>query len=80
MSGDDVFHWIRATPFIPFRIRLNSGRTYEVRHPEMVKVGRTHVLVFTYSLDNADLVENVEMLGLQLVEAIEPLQPARSQP
>ena len=79
MTGYDVLQWVQAKPFVPFRIRLNSGRTYDVRHPEMVKVSHTQVVVFTYRGGIEDLVEKMEMVGLQLVEAIEPLEPVRSQ-
>jgi len=27
----------KAQPFRPFRIRMNSGRTFDIRHPEMVR-------------------------------------------
>jgi len=79
MRDVDLLEWVRAVPFVPFRIRLNSGRIYDVRHPEMVKVGRTHVLVFTYLDDPPDVHEKVEMVGLILIEAIEPLERARSE-
>jgi hypothetical protein len=35
MRPDDLLAWVHAAPFQPFRICLNSGRTYEIRHPEM---------------------------------------------
>jgi hypothetical protein len=79
MTGYDVLQWVQAKPFVPFRIRINSGRTYDVRHPEMVKVSHTQVLVFSYPKGMEDLVEKTEMVGLQLVETIEPLKATRSQ-
>jgi hypothetical protein len=33
-------------PFRPFRLRLTNGTAYEVRHPELVKVGRSQALIF----------------------------------
>ena len=32
-------------PFQPFRLVMSSGRTYEVRHPEMAWLTRTDILV-----------------------------------
>jgi hypothetical protein len=39
MTSADLLTWVRPAPFQPFRIRLNSGREYEIRHPEMLRVG-----------------------------------------
>jgi len=79
MRADDVLEWVRAAPFVPFRIRLNSGRAYDIRHPEMVRVGRTTAYIFSYFGNPPDLVEKMEMVGLVLIEAIEPLERAPSQ-
>ena len=80
MRAEDLLDWVRAAPFVPFRVRLNSGRTFEVRHPEMVRVGRTTAYIFTYLSEPPDVVQKMEMIGLVLIESIEPLEPARSQP
>jgi hypothetical protein len=79
MTGSDVLTWVRKIPFEPFRIRLNSGRTFEVRHPEMIQVSHSNAVIFTHRGPPPDLYENMQMLGLQLVEAIEPLESARAQ-
>jgi hypothetical protein len=73
MRPDDLLYWVRNVPFVPFRIRLNSGRTYDIRHPEMLKVGRTTVNIFTYAGEPSDPYEKVEMVGLLLIESIEPI-------
>jgi hypothetical protein len=78
MTGSDVLTWVRKTPFEPFRLRLNSGRTFEVRHPEMIQVSFTSAVIFTHRGPPPDLYEDMQMIGLQLVEAIEPLEPASS--
>lgn len=49
MCPEDIVFWLKAVPFKPFRICLNSGRTYEIRHPEMLKVSRTTMLVFSFA-------------------------------
>jgi hypothetical protein len=80
MRADDVLEWVNAVPFVPFRIRPNSGRTFDVRHPEMIRVGRTTAYIFSYFNNPPNLLEKTEMIGLILIEAIEPLEPARSEP
>jgi hypothetical protein len=36
-----VLAYVKAAPFQPFRIHMASGQAFDVRHPEMVRVGRT---------------------------------------
>jgi hypothetical protein len=78
MRAEGVLAWLRATPFAPFRLCLNSGRTYDIRHPEMLRVGRSIVNVYSFVGDPADPYERMEMVSLLLIERIEPLE-ARTQ-
>ena len=41
MTPGEVLGHVTAEPFRPFRIHTASGRIFEVRHPEVVRVGRT---------------------------------------
>ncbi len=72
MRPEDILFWLRAVPFRPFRICLNSGRTYEIRHPEMLRVGRTSMNIYSFVGEPTDPYERVEMVSLVLVERIEP--------
>jgi hypothetical protein len=78
MRSDDLLTWIRAIPFVPFRIRLNSGRTFEIRHPEMMRVGRSTIHIFTFAGEPTDPYERVEMVSLLLIESIEPMETPRA--
>ena len=73
MRPDDLMTWNRAVPFVPYRIRMNSGRTFDVRHPEMIKIGRTTVNLFTYIGEPADPYERMEMISPLLIESVEPI-------
>jgi hypothetical protein len=74
MRANDLLTWVRAVPFVPFRIRLNSGRVYDIRHPEMVRVGLSAVNIFTFAGAPADPYERMEMVSLVQIESIEPLE------
>jgi hypothetical protein len=76
MRPEDVLTWVRAVPFQPFRICLNSGKTYEIRHPEMLRVGRSTVNVFSFVGEPSDPYERLEMVSLLLIERIEPIASA----
>jgi hypothetical protein len=73
MRPEDLLYWVRSTPFTPFRIRLNSGRVFEIRHPEMLRVGRTSALIFSYIGEPTDPYEKIEMVSLVLIESVEPI-------
>lgn len=75
MRPNDLLFWINAQPFVPFRIVLNSGRTYDIRHPELVRVMLTSVLVFTPT-NQEGIYDRAEMLGRVLIDHIEPIGPA----
>jgi hypothetical protein len=74
MTAGRVVRYVTAEPFRPFRIRMASGRVFEIRHPEMVQVGRTTLTIFTYLSDDADEAKEREHeASLLLVESIEPI-------
>jgi hypothetical protein len=77
MPPDDLLTWLRATPFVPFRLRLNSGRSFEIRHPEMLRVGRSSMNVYSFPGEASDPYERMEMVSLLLIESIEPLETLR---
>lgn len=78
MKPDDVLFWLRAMPFVPFRITTNSGRTYVIKHSELVQVMTGSVIVYTPS-DKEGVMERGEMIGLALIDHIEPVdQPAKT--
>jgi len=55
---------------------MNSGRTFDVRHPEMVRVGRDYLMLFTFVSDNPDIVDQWQTISLLLVESISHLDAA----
>jgi hypothetical protein len=55
---------------------MNSGRTYEIRHPEMVRVGRRDLLIFTFVSDSPGVYDRWENVSLLLIESLSPLDTA----
>ena len=77
MRPEDVLHWLRATPFAPFRIRMKDEHTCDVRHPELIGLMRRSFIFFTPSLEEG-VYDQAQMFGLVLIECIEPLERAAS--
>jgi len=51
MTADAVFARLRRRPFVPFRLILSSGKTYDVLHPEMLFVSKSGLNVAIYDND-----------------------------
>ena len=74
MTPASILTYVRAEPFRPFRIHMASGRTYDVRHPEMVKVGKTNLLVFSFVSDQPEVFDEWQSVSLMLMESIAHLE------
>lgn len=75
MTPQAVLGYVKAEPFRPFRIHLASGRTFDIRHPEMIKVLKSDVLVFKSNGDGPEMPDEWESLSLMLTESISHLEP-----
>ena len=70
MSALELLRYNRAAPFRPFRIRMTSGRTVDVRNPEMVRVGNRDLIVFKFVSDSLDVYDDWDSFSLTLIESI----------
>ena len=72
MIPSDIMFWKKAEPFRPFRIVTNGGRIYDVRLPELVTVLTGSLVYYTPSADEG-VFQRGQMIGLSLIDRIEPL-------
>lgn len=66
---------IRQQPFQPFRVVMSSGEAYDVRHPEMIMVLQSRILIGT-DVEDDEAPANYTICPLLHVAAIEPLEPS----
>ena len=69
----EVIRHVFAEPFQPFRIHMASGRTFEVRHPEFVQVGRNVMTIYAPPENDPDAPERWEKVSYVLIESIASL-------
>lgn len=74
MTPQSISSYVKAAPFRPFQIQMASGRTFDVRHPEMVKVGRSNILIFSMVSDQPDVFDEWQSVSLMLIESISHLE------
>ena len=78
MTPSSLLTYVKAAPFRPFRIHTASGRTFEVRHPEMVKVLKSYLLVFYSVGETPDVYDEWESVSLMLIESISHIEAPAS--
>jgi hypothetical protein len=72
MSANDFFTLTRQRPFVPFRIITSDGTIYEVRHPDMVLVGMSSVLVGCPSEQPPHAYDRYDVVSMRHVVRLEP--------
>jgi hypothetical protein len=76
VTPQEVINYSQTQPLRPFRIRMNSGQTFDIRHPEMVRVGKRDLLIFTFVSDSSSVYDRWENVSLLLIESLSPLDAA----
>ncbi|MBX9680645.1 MAG: hypothetical protein K2X38_17970 [Gemmataceae bacterium] len=74
LTSQRVLDYVKAEPFRPFRIHMASGREFDIRHPEMIKVLQSYLLVFKSSEGNPEIPDECETASLMLTESINHLE------
>jgi hypothetical protein len=74
IAPEELLSYVTAKPFRPFRIHMASGETFDVRHPEIVRVGRLSLMLFTFVSENPKIYDRWETLSLVLMEWISQLE------
>lgn len=78
MTNDDLFGYLRTEPFRPFRLHMVSGRTFDIRHPEMVRVGKRDIVIFSFVSTDPQIYDKWDSVSLPLVESISHLETSAS--
>ena len=79
MRPEDIRVFLQKSPFQPFRITLTDSRTYEVRHPELVMIGRSSIVIgFPSGNDPEPIYDRFVTVSLLHVMQIEPVEHAAS--
>ena len=82
MTADAVFARLRRRPFVPFRLFLSSGTTYDILHPEMLFVSKSGITVAIYDRDQRPSPDEIPvreaLVSFLHVAATEDLPQARA--
>ena len=48
MTADSLYARLRRRPFVPFRMYLSGGTTYDVAHPELMLISKSGITLALY--------------------------------
>jgi hypothetical protein len=71
MNAEEFLALVRRRSFIPLRIFMSDGTTYELRHPDNVLVLRTRVDIGVPINSPGGVVDRVDYLSLLHVVRVE---------
>jgi len=74
MPPDMILAQLRRRPFVPFRIHVDDGTIYEVKHPELVLLSPRTAFVFFPDPNNPGMVTSQEIVALIHITRLEPLE------
>jgi hypothetical protein len=79
MRPEDVMALLRKRPFVPLRIHMTDGHAYEVHHPEVMVVSRSHAMVGLQPNPRTGVVDRIEQCGLIHIVRIEEMPVASAE-
>ncbi len=76
MRAEEIQRHLKRQPFQPFRLFLSNGMSYDIRHPELMIVGRRNVII---ALDSGEdeIPERFADCDPVHVNNIEPIDGAK---
>lgn len=80
MAPQELLDAVRRRPFVPFRLYLTDGASYEIRHPELIMPGHRSVIVGLPSDVDVPLYERAATVDLLHVVRIEPIDGQTVEP
>jgi hypothetical protein len=76
MASEELATNLRRKPFVPFRITLTQGSTYEIRHAELCMAGRRSAIIGLAPTEDPDLLFDRSItVDLLHIVKLEPLEP-----
>ena len=73
MRPDDINRLLREQPFQPFRVLLSNGSGYDIRHPELIAVGRTSLFIGIPASESTAFFEDFAHVALVHINEIRPI-------
>jgi hypothetical protein len=73
MTSEELQTKARRQPFEPFRVILTTGATYDIRHPDLIMVGRRSAIIGVTKRPDGTVYENTMQVDLLHVVGVESI-------
>ncbi len=73
MAPEDLRNTLKQTPFEPFRLVMTDGKFFEIRHPDLLLLGKRAAVVGLTGQPDQTLYEQTVKVDLLHIIRIEPL-------
>jgi hypothetical protein len=80
MTQEDLHDAARRQPFAPFRVILTTGTAYDIRHPDLIMVGRRAAVIGITNepggaaFDRTIKVDLLHVVGIKELPGVPPSQ------
>ncbi len=75
MRPEELMGLLRKRPFVPLRLHMTDGHTYDIRHPEAMMVFRTHAVIGLQPDPETGVLDRAEHCALLHIVRVEELPP-----
>ena len=73
MPPNELLDAMRRRPFVPFRLHISEGATYDIRHPENLLVGLASVTIAVRD-DPSTYYHHIEIVAARHIIRMVPLE------
>jgi hypothetical protein len=80
MTSEQLRESLREQPFEPFRLVMTDGVGYEIRHPDLLFIGRHTAFVGLTGQPGEIFFERTVKVDLRHIIRVEPLEAAAPPP
>jgi hypothetical protein len=78
MSSEELRDALKHQPFGPFRLVMTDGAGYEIRHSDLLWVGRRSAMIGLTGEPAQTFYERAVQVDLRHVIRLEPIEPLES--
>jgi hypothetical protein len=80
MRAEELLELLRKRPFVPLRLHMTDGTTYDIRHPDNILVLRQRVDIGVPVAPGEGVMERVDHCSLLHVVRVEEMPPSSAAP
>ncbi|HEV3238432.1 MAG TPA: hypothetical protein VGZ25_15705 [Gemmataceae bacterium] len=73
MTAEELYQTLHRKPFMPFRVHLKDGRTYDIRFPELNMVTQIAFIIGIPEPGPDPFADHFDRVPIQIVDRVERL-------